>query len=199
MFIKSQKSCTEMSEDDSFANEMADVRPIKHTRAKLHKKVEATPGQEVRRSLAVSNRQSGDPLVSAEVPKLGSLDVLEYRSNGVQHGVYKKLRMGQYEIEARLDLHRMTVEEARREVFQFLRECFYYELRTVIILHGKGDRNPDKVAQLKSHLAVWLPQIDEVLAFHSAQRQHGGTGAVYVMLKKGDKTKQKNRETFGLR
>jgi DNA-nicking Smr family endonuclease len=80
-----------------------------------------------------------------------------------------------------------------------LRQCRKYELRTVIILHGKGDRNPDKVATIKSHLAVWLPQIEEVLAFHSAQKQHGGTGAVYVMLKKGERSKQTNRERFGLR
>ena len=93
----------------------------------------------------------------------------------------------------------MTVDEARREVFAFLRECYRYELRTLIILHGKGDRNPDRVALLKSHLSVWLPQIDEVMAFHSAQKQHGGTGAVYVMLKKGEKSKQTNREQFGMK
>ena len=188
-----------MSDEDLFASEMADVKPLKVNRARLHKKVEQTPGVAVRRSLAVSNRSAMDPLVSTEVPKLKANDVLEYRSDGVQHGVYKKLRLGQYEIEARLDLHRMTVDEARREVFQFLRECYQYELRTVLILHGKGERNADKIATLKSHLAVWLPQIDEVLAFHSAQKHHGGTGAVYVMLKKGEKTKQKNRESFGLR
>lgn len=188
-----------MSDEDLFAQEMSGVKPLRQTRAKLHKKVDATPGQVIRRSLAVSARSDLDPLASANVPELKSNDLLEYRSDGVQHGVYKKLRMGQYEIDARLDLHRMTVDAARREVFQFLRECFYYELRTVIILHGKGDRNPDKVATIKSHLAVWLPQIEEVMAFHSAQKRHGGTGAVYVMLKKGANSKQNNREQFGLR
>lgn len=188
-----------MSDEDLFASEMSGVKPLKQNRARLHKKAEETPGMLARRSLAVANRANLDPLSSAEVPKLKSSDYLEYRSDGVQHGVYKKLRMGQYEVEARLDLHRMTVEEARREVFQFLRDCYHYELRTVLILHGKGDRNPDQVATLKSHLAVWLPQIDEVLAFHSAQKRHGGTGAVYVLLKKGDKSKQNTREQFGLK
>lgn len=188
-----------MSDDDLFANEMSDVKPLKQNRARLHKKTEATPGQVVRRSLAVTAKANLDPLASVEVPQLKSNDLLEYRNDGVQHGVYKKLRMGRYEIEARLDLHRMTVDQARREVFQFLRECYHYELRTVIILHGKGDRNPEGIATIKSHLAVWLPQIEEVMAFHSAQKQHGGTGAVYVMLKKGENTKQKNREQFGLK
>jgi DNA-nicking Smr family endonuclease len=186
-------------ERDLFEKEMSGVKPIRTNRARLHKKQEDTPGHEVRRSLAVSAKPVVDPLASTVVPELKSNDVLEFRRDGVQHGVYKNLRGGRYEIEARLDLHRMTVEEARKEVFQFLRECFQHELRTVLILHGKGERNPGKVATIKSHLSVWLPQIDEVMAFHSAQKQHGGTGAVYVMLKKGDKTKQRNRERFGLR
>jgi len=39
----------------------------------------------------------------------------------------------------------------------------------------------------------------EVLAFHSAQKRDGGTGAVYVMLKKSDDAKQDNRERYGVR
>nr|AHG53051.1 COG2840 Uncharacterized protein conserved in bacteria [uncultured bacterium B3TF_MPn1] len=188
-----------MSEDDLFAGEMEGVKPLRQNRARLHKVDEDTPGKAVRRASAVSQKAKLDPLASDNVPKLKSNDVLEFQRAGLQHGVYKNLRLGRYDIEARLDLHRMTVDEARREVFQFLRQCREYELRTVIILHGKGDRNPDKVATIKSHLAVWLPQIEEVLAFHSAQKQHGGTGAVYVMLKKGERSKQTNRERFGLR
>jgi DNA-nicking Smr family endonuclease len=192
-------SKTETDEDEVFASEMSGVKPLHINRAKLHRKTEDSPGKAVRRSLAVSGRARPDPLASNDVPLLKSNDVLEYRKDGVQHGVYKNLRMGRYEIEARLDLHRMTVEYARVEVFQFLRQCYQYELRTVLVMHGKGDRNPDKIALLKSHLAAWLPQIDEVMAFHSADRRHGGTGAVYVLLKKGDRTKQNNRERFGLK
>jgi len=125
--------------------------------------------------------------------------MLAFRSDGVQHGVYKKLRMGHYQVDACLDLHRMTVETARKEVYSFLNDCHQYNLRVVMILHGKGDRNPDNVATLKSHLAVWLPQIDEVLALHSALKRHGGTGAVYVMLKKSAHAKQANREQYGLK
>jgi len=189
------------SEDDQnlFSSEMAGVKPLRQNRARLHKKEEDTPGKSVRRSLAVSTQTTSDPLASTVVPELKSNDVLEFRRDGVQHGVYKNLRMGRYEIEARLDLHRMTVDEARREVFQFLKDCRQHELRSVLILHGKGERNADKVATIKSHLSVWLPQLDDVMAFHSAQPRHGGTGAVYVMLKKGDKSKQNTREKFGLR
>lgn len=186
-----------VNEEDSFASEIAGVKPLEQDRAALRKVVEATPGTVVRRHLAVATRIQADPLASQNVPLLHSNDLIEYRGHGVQLGVYRKLRLGQYEIEARLDLHRMTVDEARKEVFAFVQSCYQYELRTVLILHGKGERNADNVALLKSHLAVWLPQMDMVLAAHSAQKHHGGTGAVYVLLKKGERSKQLNRERHG--
>lgn len=186
-------------EDDLFAKELEGVKPLVTDKANLKKKNSETPGQRVRRKLAISQQATADPLASADVPPLKSNDILSFKRSGIQHGVFRKFRLGQYEIEARLDLHKLTVEEARREVFRFLKDCSDYELRTAIILHGKGDRNPDKIAILKSHLAVWLPQIDYVMAFHSAQRHHGGTGAVYIMLRKGDRAKQHNREMHGLR
>jgi DNA-nicking Smr family endonuclease len=188
-----------MSDEDLFAQEMKGVVRLSNDKINTNKVEEETPGKRVRRRLAVADKLTVDPLSSTEVPMLKSNDLLEFKRDGVQHGVYKKLRMGRYELDARLDLHRMTVEEARREVFRFIDECSRYELRTVIILHGKGDRNPDKIALLKSHLAIWLPQLEQVMAFHSAQPQHGGSGAVYIMLRKGDSSKQNNRERHGLR
>lgn len=188
-----------MSDERFFLQEMSDVEPLKQNKVTLKKALEDTPGKAVRRSLAVSSGSTVDPLMSSDIVHLKSGDILAYRRDGVQHGVYKKLRMGRYQIDASLDLHRMSVDEARREVFRFLQECFKYELRVVMILHGKGERNPDNIATLKSHLAMWLPQVEEVLAFHSAQKAHGGTGAVYVMLKKSDAAKQANREQFGLK
>tara|TARA_R110002167_G_scaffold119566_7_gene296907 strand:+ start:3723 stop:4292 length:570 start_codon:yes stop_codon:yes gene_type:complete len=184
--------------DDLFSQEFAGVEPLKNDRVDIKKKIIETPGVRVRRRLAEGSLLKEDPLASFEVPPLKSNDILNFKRPGIQHGVFKKFRLGQYEIEARLDLHKLSVDEARKEVFRFLNECSAYELRTAIILHGKGDRNPDKIAILKSHLAVWLPQLDQVMAYHSAQRHHGGTGAVYVMLRKGYKAKQHNREIQGL-
>ena len=187
---------------DLFFEEMGDVEPLK-SRDKAHLDVqqEVTPGHLIRRVTAVTGKAIDDNhLTSADhIEILKSNDVLEYKQDGIQYGVYKKLRMGRYPVEARLDLHRMTVEEARREVFRFINDCMKYDLRTVIILHGKGDRNPDKKALLKSHLAKWLPDMDDVMAFHSAQKHHGGTGAVYVLLRKSENDRQANRERHGLR
>lgn len=184
-----------------FLEQMKDVRRIRRpNRAEVSTPKELTPGHLERQRAAVdAPARDANPLTASDVDPLTAHDILSWQRPGVQHGVFRKLRLGQYPIEARLDLHRMTVEEARREVFGFVRDCVRYGLRSVIILHGKGERNPDGIAQLKSYLARWLPELDDVLAFHSAQKHHGGTGAVYVMVRKSDLQKQRNREIHGAR
>ncbi|OEY68121.1 DNA endonuclease SmrA [Marinobacter sp. X15-166B] len=187
---------TSKDERMAFLAEMQDVRRIRQTnRADVKARRELTPGhiERQRAALALKSKDS-NPLTAASVDPLTGHDVICWMRPGVQHGVFKKLRLGYYPIEARLDLHRMTVEEARRDVFSFISDCFRYGLRTVLILHGKGERNPDGIAHLKSYLAKWLPELPEVLAVHSAQKHHGGTGAVYVMVRKGERDKQRNRE-----
>lgn len=188
-----------LSEFELFKQEMKDVLRLKRSdQALIDKKAEVTPGHLVRRQSAQNETLKDDNFLTADhVEMLGPHDILEYRRDGCQHGVFKKLRMGRYPLDARLDLHRMTVEDARREVFQFIRDCYRHELRTLIILHGKGERNADKTAPIKSYVNKWLKEIDEVMAFHSAQKQHGGTGAVYVLLKKGERERQRNKERHG--
>lgn len=185
----------------SFLEEMKDVRRIrKANRAEITRPRDLTPGHlERQRSAVAKPLTDTNPLTAQMVDPLKAHDVLCWQRPGVQHGVFRKLRLGQYPIEARLDLHQMTVEQARREVFRFVGDCVRYGLRSVIILHGKGERNPDGIAQLKSYLAKWLPELSDVLAFHSAQKHHGGTGAVYVMVRKGERDKQRNRELHGSR
>ena len=183
----------------SFLEEMKDVRRIRMpNKADVKAPKDLTPGHLERQRSAIDQpHRDCNPLTADMVEPLTAHDVLCWQRPGVQHGVFRKLRLGQYPIEARLDLHRMTVEEARRDVFGFINDCARHGLRSVIILHGKGERNPDGIAQLKSHLAKWLPELEDVLAFHSAQKRHGGTGAVYVMVRKGDRDKQRNREIHG--
>ena len=111
----------------SFLQEIEDVKPLKLNQAELKKTMLETPGQIVRRSHAVESSVTTDPLMSAGIQNLKSNDVLAFRSDGVQHGVYKKLRMGHYEIDACLDLHRMTVEVARKEVYSFLNDCHRHQ------------------------------------------------------------------------
>ncbi len=185
-----------MSEDESdlFKKEMEGVKPIQRKRVvDAPKKQELTDAQMARREAAVRDKSKDDNILSEDyVDMVGPHDVLSFKRPGVQDGVYRKLRLGKYETEAVLDLHRKSVKEAREEVFDFVRTCLANSVRTVMILHGKGERS-DPPALLKSYVNKWLPELDEVMAFHSAQLRHGGSGALYVMLRKSDYQKVQNR------
>jgi DNA-nicking Smr family endonuclease len=103
---------------------------------------------------------------------------------GIQHGVLTKLRRGQFSIKAELDLHGMVVRVAQVEIAAFLRNCQNRNIRCARIIHGKGYGSWQKQPILKNKLNKWLQQRDEVLAFCSARPVDGGTGAVYVLLKR---------------
>lgn len=181
--------------------ELGDVEPIKQDQQVSQPKAidRDSPELVARRKAAVEDVSVADKnyLSTEYVDMVDPYDEIMYKKDGIQWGVFKKLKHGQYNIEARLDLHRMSIETARREVFQFIRESREYDLRSVLITHGKGDRSDKAKAILKSYTAKWLKELDEVLAYHSAQKHHGGVGSVYVLIKKSDLAKGENRERHG--
>jgi DNA-nicking Smr family endonuclease len=69
-------------------------------------------------------------------------------------------------------------------VKEFLHDCGHYNIRCARIVHGKGHGSWQKQPILKVKLSRWLRQHDAVLAFCSARPTDGGTGAVYVLIKK---------------
>lgn len=191
-----------MKDDDIrlFEREMADVRPLKTREARvLRNSSERTPGQAYRREAA--QRPLGRDenfLTTGFVEFVHAQAILSFKRPGIQDRVFKKLRQGGYPIEATLDLHLLSVEAARCAVYSFIRDCLQYEVRTALINHGKAGRQQENRAWIKSYVARWLPMFPEIMAFHSAQGFHGGAGAVYVMLRKSEKQKERTRERFGL-
>ncbi len=186
------------NDDDLFFREMGDVKPINvEKKVSLKKDSSSELAKQARREAAAQVIQKdANHLSSDHVELLDPFYPLEYKRPGVQHGVFRKLKQGKYGQDARLDLHRMTVEQARKEVFEFIKESTRYDLRTVLIVHGKGSHGNNNQALLKSYINKWLPELDDVQAFCSSQSQHGGLGAVYVLLGKSEKKKQENRDRF---
>ena len=90
------------------------------------------------------------------------------------------------------------MKQARDEVLGFVKDAMQLGLRTVLIMHGKGQRKAEveRTAVLKGYVNQWLQDLDDVQAFHSAQPVHGGTGAVYLLMKKSADKKRENREKF---
>lgn len=179
-------SCSDDSDDDLFKAEMSGVKPISSDRAPRQAgRKTLDPALSRARSVATEEMEQDDnPLADNFIPEVSPEAVLEFARPGVQHGVLKKMRLGKYAVDARLDLHKHTVEQARTAVYQFCKDCLQYDVRTALIVHGKG-----KQAIIKSSVNYWLKNLPDVLAFHTAQKQHGGSGAVYVLFRKSDAQK----------
>ena len=187
-----------MQDDDLFASEMSGVKPLKREPRERLVKTEVVDVNQRRQAAIQSGARSDNHLSDDGVPPLDAWYVLEFKRPGIQNGVYRKLRLGHYDIEARLDLHRFTVAEARTEIWSFFKEARRLGLRTLLITHGKGFGNKEKSGSgvLKGYVNRWLRDVEDVQAFHSAQPQHGGTGSVYVLLRKSEDKKRENRERF---
>ena len=94
----------------------------------------------------------------------------------------RRLRRGEYAIRDELDLHGMTQDEARAALGAFLAEAVSQGQRCVRIIHGKGLGSGHRGPVLKSAVNRWLRRHGDVVAFSSARRNDGGTGALYVLL-----------------
>lgn len=184
-----------MDDLELFMQELQGVKPLQQDKADLPAP-ESSTDFAYRREQATLESSALNPLADA-IDIVDKNALISFKRAGVQEGVFKKLRLGKYDSQARLDLHHMTVDKARHEVLQFIQDCMRYDVRVVTIVHGKGTRSEGGVALLKSHCVHWLAQIDEVMAFHSAQAHHGGTGALYVLLRKSDEARRRNREKHG--
>jgi len=185
--------------DDDFLREMADVTPMRvEQRVRPRDSVAEAVARARREAAVTAAERDRNPLADEGVAPLDPWYVLEFKRAGIQHGVFRKLKQGRYEPEARLDLHRMSVRRAREELFAFIHECHELGLRSLLVVHGKGERSAqaEAVGVLKGFVNHWLRQLPRVQAYHSAQPGHGGTGAVYVLLAKSERRKQENRERF---
>ncbi|HEY8384670.1 MAG TPA: DNA endonuclease SmrA [Porticoccaceae bacterium] len=192
-----------MKDDDQelFRAAVGEVEPLRTAKTVAQRHTPpVTPGmRERRRAAALEIARAGNYLSDLEyINPVKPWDELSFKRDGVQHGVFKNLRQGKYAIDARLDLHRMTVDQARQGVLEFINDCVALNIRCALITHGKGELR-DQPALLKSCVNHWLRQIDAVLAFHSAQRHHGGYGATYVLMRKSEEKRQENKEIFSKR
>jgi len=185
--------------------EMGDVAPLKS------RKVQPTqPGVAVldsqptaaqlerQKNAVVDKDEEGEERIMTlgEVSPVAPEAVLSWRQDGVQLGVFDKLKRGDYPIEAALDLHHKTVKEARLLVWRFLTDAQTASHRCVNIAHGRGERSAQP-ARLKSFVLHWLTHLPLAIALHSAPPKLGGVGATLVLVQKSHKAKALNRERHG--
>lgn len=165
-----------------FKEAMSDVTPITHnkvTHSTKSKSRQQNPNTATR-SKADTNQFSTEHAPDCDV-------ILRFERPGLQKPVLKKLRQGKFEIEASLDLHGFTAEQSRNAFIDFMDYCRQQQMKVVTIVHGKGFGSSEKKAVIKPLVNKWLQESNDVLAFHSAQPKDGGSGAVYVLLRRINK------------
>lgn len=177
-----------MQDDDFnlFKSATQGIKPLLHDRADTGKSP-ADRQQLAKRRQAATARVSSttvDGLSDLFVIDVAAEEELYWGRDGVQDSQLRKLKAGQVSFEGSLDLHGMSVEKARETLWDFLAEATKLEIRCVRVTHGKAARLDGKRPLLKSHVNTWLRQHPQVLGFTSCLGKHGGTGALYVLLKR---------------
>jgi DNA-nicking Smr family endonuclease len=186
-----QPDQSESSRDDerSFQEAMSDVVPIPGKRRKAIRNpvtdmrpAHPAPDDEQEAIAYLRKLVRG----SLEMDITFSDEYIEGSVSGLNPKLMKRLKKGQFPVQAHIDLHGLTKDEAQRKVRDFLVQSRNLGLRCVLIVHGRGLNSPDSLPVLKKRLPIWLnrgPARKIVLAFATAMPYDGGTGAIYVLLR----------------
>jgi DNA-nicking Smr family endonuclease len=163
------------------------VKPLKaHPRVELGNK--RTPRDIAQQKREAASRPittyDGEHLSDQTPQSVGAEESLAHIRPGLQQQQFKKLKNGQIPWEAVIDLHGYRIEEARAALSVFLRRCQHRGITCVRVIHGKGLHRSDAEITIKSAMASWLQQLNCVMGFASCTPADGGTGAVYVLLKR---------------
>jgi DNA-nicking Smr family endonuclease len=168
---------------------MAGVRPLEEPSVRVeHRPVTPRP--------PAPDRFAEDLEVLEELTDLvegrGEFDIvdtdeyIEGRIRGLHPSILSKLRKGRFSIQAHLDLHGLTLVEAKEAVAEFIAEARALKHRCILLIHGRGLRSKDQIPVLKKKLGDILltqPVKRHILAFTSARPVDGGAGASYVLLR----------------
>jgi len=106
-----------------------------------------------------------------------------YLRRGLPTDILKKLRRGQWSVQAEIDLHGHTIDQAHDALSDFIVDARQRGYRCVRAIHGKGLTSPNREPVLKGRVRKWLAHWDEVLAYCEAPPNAGGGGAVLVLLR----------------
>lgn len=160
------------------------VRPIKSKRR-------PAPPKEAAPSAPPARPKVAKPAVPAALPVKPPAPAKPHELiHGLSHGIDRRqaerFRKGKLAIEGKIDLHGRTQQDAHDDLLAFLKRAHAAGKRNVLVVTGKG-MTTSKTGILRQAVPRWLNEPafrSLVLAFDYAEPQHGGEGALYVLLKR---------------
>lgn len=170
---------------DAFDAAMRGVRPLQFEQRVVNTR---RP-----RPKAHNSRLARDELLAESLngPAEASTDGIEQLGEGVAfrratlpRNVFRSLHSGRFSIEDEIDLHGMSAHVAKAALREFIVDASKRRLGCVRVIHGKGLRSGPTGPILKGSAQHWLSLWDEVLAFVTARPRDGGSGALYVLLRR---------------
>ncbi|MFK7887036.1 MAG: Smr/MutS family protein [Gammaproteobacteria bacterium] len=165
---------------DAFRRAVADAKPLKHDRVHFERDRPDPRARFTREEqhAVLDEAMHGNP----DPTLLGTGEELFFARTGLSRTVLKKLKRGQYALNAEIDLHGLTTEQAREALREFLVECAWHRHNCVRVITGKGKGSGHRGPVLKPRVARWLRKHEDVYAFSTARPNDGGSGALYVLL-----------------
>jgi DNA-nicking Smr family endonuclease len=155
------------TDDDDFATAMGEVvRLPPDARGRVHARAAAI----VR------------PAERPASPDEGLVDA--FAASGVDRREIRKLKRGDYPPGKRSDLHGLSGDAACARVERFLENSRHGGHRCVCIVHGRGLHSGGRAPVLRTRVRAYLRTHRAVLAYADAPASDGGSGAVYVLLRK---------------
>lgn len=174
---------TDDEDAKAFREAMRGVKPLaRHPRAPVAKRRRPPPRAVFARRAVEEVLDDSLELTPAELG-VEAADALSYRRDGVRESTLRDLRRGRWRVDDELDLHGMTLKEAKPALRGFLARAHASQARCLRIVHGKGLGSGTRGPVLKNAVNVLLRRDDGVVAFCSARPIDGGTGAIYVLLR----------------
>jgi len=117
-------------------------------------------------------------------PRHGQGELHHGKAPGLDRRSADRLKKGEMEIEADLDLHGLTQDMAHAQLTAFIQRCWVAQRRCVLVVTGKGAQG---FGILRAQVPRWLnqsPLRERILGFSYAQPRHGGDGALYVLIRR---------------
>jgi DNA-nicking Smr family endonuclease len=180
----------EDEESRCFLQAMQGVTPLKAPSKKVTRAPDPTlrpahpsMGEELEALAHLSDLVSGN----AEMDITFSDEYIEGAVHGFSRKLMQSLKKGELPVQDHIDLHGLTKQEAKIRVREFLLHAYRQGLRCVLVVHGRGLNSENHIPVLKERLPIWLtsgPARKVVLAFSTARPYDGGTGAIYILLRK---------------